>query len=135
MWVAGSHQSKLGELPAHTPLAADIADELARTETVSDATARHQTALEKQSHRIAPKVVSRPIWCPHGFTRRGLSCSPDISIAEVLRQQFSNTTPKAAAQAIRQLKSTCLDLLQLRMGQCDHDWNSSHQGVLRPNPQ
>ena len=52
-----------------------------------------------------------------------------------LRQQFSNTTPKAAAQAIRQLKRTCLDLLQLRMGQCDHGWNSSHQGVLRPNPQ
>jgi len=51
MWVAGSHQSKLGELPAHTPLAADIADELARTETVSDATARHQTALEKQEQR------------------------------------------------------------------------------------
>ena len=51
MWVAGSHQSKLGELPAHTHLAADTADELARTETVSDATARHQTALEKQEQR------------------------------------------------------------------------------------
>jgi hypothetical protein len=37
--------------------------------------------------------------------------APDISVTEVLRQQFSNATPEAAAQSIRQLKRTCFDLL------------------------